>query len=94
MIKFLKNIFKKEPTPLEELSLKVLDLLKTEPEKWKYSECTITYNNKFSIWIENRPYADISMHTMPLKKQKLKHRKKIRNEIDKLIINDILKKLN
>jgi hypothetical protein len=33
------------------------------------------------------------MHTMPLKKQKLKHRKKIRNEIDKLIINDILKKL-
>ena len=93
MIKFLKNLFKKEANPLEELSLKVLELLKTEPEKWKYNEYTITYDNKFSIWIGNRPYADISMHTMPLKKQKLKHRKKIRNEIDKLIINDILKNI-
>jgi hypothetical protein len=91
MIKSLKNLFKKERTPLEEFSLKVLELLKTEPEKWKYNEYTITYDNKFSIWIANRPYGDISMRTIPFKGQKLENREKIRNEIDKLIINDILK---
>ena len=94
MIKSLKNLFKKESTPLEEFSLKVLELLKTEPEKWKYNEYTITYDDKFSIWIANQPYGDIRMQTMPFKGQKLENREKIRNEIDKLIINDILNKSN